>query len=135
MMFRDTLREVVEVVLLPAVMLRGAATQLGYLWITGYRPETQTVRHLQAAPACEMVHIEPWATYTVHLASTAVALCVPLTLYAMQAEMVGFPNPLVFVAWCYLALQWLFVLLWDPLVLALRGPEMPSDVGQEVTVA
>ena len=98
MMIRNALREVVEVLFLPAIMLRGSANQLGYLWVTGYQPETQTTRHLQAAPACEMVRIEPWATYTVHLASTAVALCVPLTLYTMQAEFVGFPNVLVAIA-------------------------------------
>jgi len=135
MMLRDELRDIVEMLFLAGIFVRNASTQLGYFWVTGYHPECRDAMVLRARPSCDLTRIEPWAVYYVHLASTAVALTIPMMGYAMEVSFAGFPTLLGAVAWSYLAANWVFVLAFDPLVLALRGPERPTDMEQEVSAA
>ncbi len=135
MNWRAELRDVVEMLFLAGIFVRNASTQLGYFWISGIHPECRDTTVLRAAPACELTRIEPWAVVIVHLSSTMIALAIPVLGYAMETSFAGFPTVLGGVAWTYLAVNWLFVLAFDPLVLALRGPETPSDMDREVSAA
>lgn len=122
----------VEVVMLPMVFVRTGAQQLAYLWITGDHPDTPDEIRLSTGLPLRLVNIEPWATLVVRLGSPAAALGIAWYVAVVASEkaatFVGPQTPLGWLAGLYLLGQWVALLLWDPLVLALQGRDVPEDL-------
>ncbi|WP_435360393.1 hypothetical protein [Haloarchaeobius sp. DFWS5] len=143
---RDVLRELLEVFFLPAIMARGALNQLGYLFVTAEHPETEPVRELTPSLPLELEQIQPCAVKWVHLFSTIGAVMfvvyfLTVTADALVADCTGvfakkcahYTTPQSLLGWVslvYILAQWLFVALWDPLVLLTVGEDEVVDGGE-----
>lgn len=114
-----------ELLLIGPILIRGAANQLGYLWITGHHPTCRHVDvHVVGMPVALWAdEIEPWGRKWVHLTSTFVAIIIPAIIFMWGFQPALPRSPVLAVPWLYVTLQWLWLLLWDPVVLLTRGPQ------------
>jgi hypothetical protein len=145
--------EALEVLLLPGIMARGAANQLGYVWLTGgEQPDTKPPRELTTELPLELGEVSRQAHRRIRLASTFMALFWAAMLFTLSADAIantvsGCPpwtgptrfgavcrrvvmpeSPLVYFCIAYLLAQWLFAALWDPLVMAVKRSRSRSEV-------
>jgi hypothetical protein len=153
MTVRESVHEALEVLLLPGIMARGAANQLGYVWLTGgEQPPTKPPRELTTELPLELGEVSRQAERRLRLASTFMAFFWAVMLFTLSSDAIlntiqGCPapagptaygavcrrlvlpaNPLVYVCMAYLLAQWLFAAFWDPLVMLVQDSNRKSEV-------
>lgn len=153
MTLRTSVHEALEVLLLPGIMARGAANQLGYVWLTGgEQPPTKPPRELTTELPLELDEVSRQGERRLRLASTFMAFFWAAMLFTLSADAIvntiqGCPpamrptpyaavcrrmvlpdSPLVYFCIAYLLVQWLFAAFWDPLVMLIDKSGTPSEV-------
>jgi len=153
MTLRDSVHEALEVLLLPGIMARGAANQLGYVWLTGgEQPTTKPPRELTTDLPLELGEVSRQAERRLRLASTFTAFLWAVMLFTLSADAImntvqGCPprtgptaygavcrrlvwpeSPLIYVCMAYLLAQWLFAAFWDPVVMLVEKRRPTGEV-------
>ncbi|WP_226043553.1 hypothetical protein [Natrinema sp. DC36] len=107
---------------------RGGFNQLGYYWITSYKPNCKTTRELTTDVPVVLEDIKPWAVYVVHLFPPFCVVCgIAFVYFAFPLQFHGVSSWVELVSLAGVTLQVVFVMLWDPLVLLVKGPAQRAN--------
>lgn len=148
---RPVLRLYTRLVFAPALIVRAASHQFAYRWITGHQPESRPVFVLDRDVRVRLVKIEAWATWTIRWMPLFVGMFAltyatwyvgtAATTTTWTGEIVKtlettrhIPTPATPVGWGLLgwvAANWLVVVLLDPILYLVDGPDQPEDLEGE----